>query len=565
MKENTAAIHVQVPVDVATYLLNEKRNEIHIVEQRLKINCLLIPNIHLQTPNYTITRLRHDELNQNDVTAPSYTLTEIPLEQAEVQLPGQKAEVVKTQAAVQGVTPAQPAPARAMQSLDREASWLTRLFRWLFGGGETTTEKRKRADTRSRRGSHASREERAGRRRGGRDGQEMRERRRRRGKATGEAGTTPQAGEARESQRERTRQRQQPAEAGKPSRREQQRQAAKARAERAESAAIEQRSPSSVPEAVDTESRSGETRSGRRRRRRGRGGERRQEAQAGVTATQQQQVQPAPADSDQQQPERPQETIATEQQPTPASFATEPGESQEEVPATVDESTEQTAISAPDNIPPETVAAAETEPGSTSPELIAPEQIQTPLAEEPETPGEPEPHYAQPEPVDIALTNRQQPQADQEAEQALESDAASASQPAVGVQQPQGADIVSAEEPIAPVSETQWQPTSEQEELVAQESDTFEEHASAPETVASESATGADAWRMEPVDLPPEMELVETRPGAVTEVEDAYLEEPQPAKRSRRSRPESDQPVPDEPLIQIETGASEPVNNVDNR
>lgn len=65
MKENTAAIHVQVPVDVATYLLNEKRDEIHVVEQRLKINCLLIPNIHLQTPNYALTRLRHDELNQS--------------------------------------------------------------------------------------------------------------------------------------------------------------------------------------------------------------------------------------------------------------------------------------------------------------------------------------------------------------------------------------------------------------------------------------------------------------------------------------------------------------------
>ena len=53
MKENTAAVHAQVPVDVATFLLNEKRNDIHAVEARLKVAILLIPNIHLETPNYT--------------------------------------------------------------------------------------------------------------------------------------------------------------------------------------------------------------------------------------------------------------------------------------------------------------------------------------------------------------------------------------------------------------------------------------------------------------------------------------------------------------------------------
>src|SRR4029077_20405110 len=59
MKENTAAVHAQVPVDVATYLLNEKRSEFHAIEQRLKVNVILIPNINLETPNYTLTRLRH--------------------------------------------------------------------------------------------------------------------------------------------------------------------------------------------------------------------------------------------------------------------------------------------------------------------------------------------------------------------------------------------------------------------------------------------------------------------------------------------------------------------------
>ena len=52
MKENTAAVHAQVPVDVATFLLNEKRSEFHAIEQRLKVSVVLIPNVHLETPNY---------------------------------------------------------------------------------------------------------------------------------------------------------------------------------------------------------------------------------------------------------------------------------------------------------------------------------------------------------------------------------------------------------------------------------------------------------------------------------------------------------------------------------
>src|SRR6059058_5336990 len=45
MKENSAAVHAQVPVDVATFLLNEKRADIHSIEARLKVNVVLIPNV----------------------------------------------------------------------------------------------------------------------------------------------------------------------------------------------------------------------------------------------------------------------------------------------------------------------------------------------------------------------------------------------------------------------------------------------------------------------------------------------------------------------------------------
>ena len=111
MKENTGAVHAQVPVDVATYLLNEKRAEFHSIEQRLKVNVVLIPNIHLETPNYTVTRLKHEELNQADVSPPSYEMVAMP-DKTDSALPSAQTEPAapRPEAAVKGITPSQPAP-----------------------------------------------------------------------------------------------------------------------------------------------------------------------------------------------------------------------------------------------------------------------------------------------------------------------------------------------------------------------------------------------------------------------------------------------------------------------
>ena len=48
MKDNTAAIHTQVPVEVAAFLLNEKRAEVIKIESRFKVNVLMVPNKHLK-------------------------------------------------------------------------------------------------------------------------------------------------------------------------------------------------------------------------------------------------------------------------------------------------------------------------------------------------------------------------------------------------------------------------------------------------------------------------------------------------------------------------------------
>jgi ribonuclease E len=142
MKENTAAVHAQVPVDVATYLLNEKRSEFHAIESRMKVNVVLVPNIHLETPNYTLTRLRHDELNQMEPLPASYQLMEQPAEGEKPALPSAEPKVQRPQAAVQGITPAQPAPVptAAPAAAPSKPSILQKIFGWLRTKPETSVE-----------------------------------------------------------------------------------------------------------------------------------------------------------------------------------------------------------------------------------------------------------------------------------------------------------------------------------------------------------------------------------------------------------------------------------------
>jgi ribonuclease E len=108
MKENTAAIHAQVPVDVATFLLNEKRSDIAKMEARLKINLVLIPNKHLETPHHHIERLRHDDPRLEEVRT-SFDLAEAPATDTPFQ-PKEHEAASRPEALVKGITPSQPAP-----------------------------------------------------------------------------------------------------------------------------------------------------------------------------------------------------------------------------------------------------------------------------------------------------------------------------------------------------------------------------------------------------------------------------------------------------------------------
>jgi ribonuclease E len=197
MKDNTAAVHTQVPIDVATFLLNEKRPDIAAIELRHKVSILLIPNTHLETPQHSIVRLRHDELNQEDLQQPSYKMVEAPVDEAKQATAQADSRQPRQQAAVKLVTPDQPAPmveekaaTPPTASTAQETGIIAKIFSWFRGNrvAEPVPEPVKKAPSKpaersrnrqrdeSRGGSRDEQREGSRRGRGGRNGRKDEER-----------------------------------------------------------------------------------------------------------------------------------------------------------------------------------------------------------------------------------------------------------------------------------------------------------------------------------------------------------------------------------------------------
>ena len=132
MKERTSRVVAQLPVNVATFLLNEKRYIIAEVEKRCGVSVVLVPNPHLDSPRYEIQRLRDDEVQPAGTAASSYKLvTEPPVP----QLPGVEAKrEAPPEPAVKGIMPATPAPVSRVDAPARPGI-LVRMWRALFARG----------------------------------------------------------------------------------------------------------------------------------------------------------------------------------------------------------------------------------------------------------------------------------------------------------------------------------------------------------------------------------------------------------------------------------------------
>jgi len=158
MKENTAAIHTQVPVEVAAFLLNEKRAEVIKIETRFKVNVLMVPNKHLETPHYKLERLRHDDPRLDDQKA-SYVMAEEAARELETDTTVSKKDAdvkVRPEAAVKGITPTQPAPisqprpARAEKVQTESTGGLFGFIKKMFSSSPVVEEKPAPSNARGR-------------------------------------------------------------------------------------------------------------------------------------------------------------------------------------------------------------------------------------------------------------------------------------------------------------------------------------------------------------------------------------------------------------------------------
>ncbi|BCU05766.1 ribonuclease E [Allochromatium tepidum] len=112
MKESTQRLQAQLPVSVATFLLNEKRRAILDIEQRQEVEILLIPNEHIQTPEYRIERIRaQDVAGKAPEEVPSYTMKTVPDPSAAVPHYAKLGQPVRIEEpAVKLIAPSTPAP-----------------------------------------------------------------------------------------------------------------------------------------------------------------------------------------------------------------------------------------------------------------------------------------------------------------------------------------------------------------------------------------------------------------------------------------------------------------------
>jgi ribonuclease E len=156
MKEKTARVLAQVPVDVATFLLNEKRDILTEIEKRQNVNVLLIPNSSMETPHYEIVRIREGDASLDEkqqsyematgeaVDVASFAETTTPASRAATEEP-----------AVKSVVPATPRPAPSSATPTKPGLFV-RIWRALFATGKPAKKKAKTGERR-RKQTHKTR------------------------------------------------------------------------------------------------------------------------------------------------------------------------------------------------------------------------------------------------------------------------------------------------------------------------------------------------------------------------------------------------------------------------
>ena len=133
MKEKTSKILARLPLDVATFLLNEKREQVHDVEQRCSVQIILVPIPDMTASAYQVERIRDDDAHDSNKLS-SYEFAETPTALPDFIDNSQRARAEEP--AVGRIPPPTPAPPPSAPS-PSEDGLLKRMWSALFGSAST--------------------------------------------------------------------------------------------------------------------------------------------------------------------------------------------------------------------------------------------------------------------------------------------------------------------------------------------------------------------------------------------------------------------------------------------
>ena len=166
LKENTKQVHTIVPVQIASYLLNEKRKAIHSIEKRHDVDIIVVPNEAMETPNFSVFRVRDGE----EVNELSYNLAKLHQDQDETfaaeeslvsrNIEATPAETPAVESAAVSLAITMPAPAPIERKEPKAPSLLSRLFaalKGLFASEPKQEEKNKKVRSNNRNGNNRNR------------------------------------------------------------------------------------------------------------------------------------------------------------------------------------------------------------------------------------------------------------------------------------------------------------------------------------------------------------------------------------------------------------------------
>ena len=138
MKDNTGQVCAELPIEIATYLINEKRLTIDGIEKRQHVHILIIPTSYLVTPEYKVQRIRIDEMALTQYKAASYTLANKHEDIDYNKLATQATKEPAEQPAVQQITHATVMPPAAKLPVQKvKKRLLSRIWSALFGKSAT--------------------------------------------------------------------------------------------------------------------------------------------------------------------------------------------------------------------------------------------------------------------------------------------------------------------------------------------------------------------------------------------------------------------------------------------